>query len=95
VPRRQGALKKRKERQGFFRIKTGGYISSDWNHRFFVLQDKFLFYYDACGRMYRGSEFRGLISLRYVLHTTDLAQEARHHLNLNVCLLLSARCSHL
>jgi hypothetical protein len=64
LPRRQGALKKLKERQGFFRIKTGGYISSDWNHRFFVLQDKFLSYYDVCGRNYRGSVFKGLISLR-------------------------------
>lgn len=64
LPKRQGPLKKLKERQGFFRIKTGGYISSDWNHRFFVLQDKFLFYYDACGRKYRGSVFKGLIPLR-------------------------------
>jgi hypothetical protein len=66
VPKRQGPLKKRKERQGFFRIKTGGYISSDWNHRFFVLQDKFLFYYDSCGRKYRGGQFRGLIAVRTI-----------------------------
>ena len=64
LPRRQGALKKLKERQGFFRIKTGGYISSDWNHRFFVLQDKFLIYYDSSGRNSRGSVFKGLIPLR-------------------------------
>jgi hypothetical protein len=64
LPRRQGALKKLKERQGFFRIKTGGYISSDWNHRFFVLQDKFLTYYDACGRNSRGTNFKGMIPLR-------------------------------
>ena len=64
LPRRQGALKKLKEREGFFRIKTGGYISSDWNHRFFVLQDKFLIYYDCSGRNSSGTMFKGLIPLR-------------------------------
>jgi hypothetical protein len=46
LPKRQGGLKKRKERKGVF---------SDWNHRFFVLQDKFLFYYDCDGRNARGT----------------------------------------
>lgn len=58
LPKRQGALKKRRpERKGVF---------SDWQHRYFVLQGKFLFYYDCDGRNARGPTFKGLIGVRTI-----------------------------
>lgn len=51
-------------------------VFSDWNQRYFVLQDKFLCYYDCDGRNARGPTFKGLVGVRSISEVLPIMDDA-------------------